>query len=730
MTLTTEPPLTVETPEPFASSLDQLEAELQWLALRLRIEVERGRRRRALGPADDYRGLYISDEEVDDLLGAPDEQAGSLGELRRAAASCRVELDARAAATTALGVALPLETLVSAFGLAPEERQALVIALAPHLDQGYAKVFAYVNDDVTRKRPTVGLVLDLLADGRREALALRRLFEPNAPLLTYELLSTADDAAAVAPSLLAHAVQLDPHVATLLLAGEVVTPSLDPRLDGIARIVESEVEPYPSDREEGARLAEVLRERMDARVYLAGRWVAEKRARAAVACDQLRLRLACVDLGALRERAPADATRALQRLRRDACILGLALYFEGWDDDGDRPGALEPFGRLVARTLEGYPLPVLLGGRAPRPPAREPVLDLVIEVHEPTYEEGRKRWADAAGDAAASTDLDQLAATFRLGAAEIDSAARMARSLGTWRAEEQVDLEALQTAARLQSQPRLADVAQRIEARYRWEDIVLPEERITQLREIALQVLHRHVVYEEWGFAGKASLGRGVSALFVGESGTGKTMAAEVIAGELGLDVYKIDLSGLVSKYIGETEKNLARVFDEASGASAILFFDEADAVFGKRTEVRDSHDRYANIEVSYLLQKIEEYDGIVVLSSNLRANLDEAFLRRLKAIIDFPVPDEGDRRRIWELNFRTKAPLSPDLDLDFAARQFRVAGGNIRNIAVLAAFLAAADGTPIGMRHLIRAARREYQKLGRLVTTADFAEWYEEARR
>src|SRR5690606_30214234 len=190
--------------------------------------------------------------------------------------------------------------------------------------------------------------------------------------------------------------------------------------------------------------------------------------------------------------------------------------------------------------------------------AREPVLDLVMEVHEPTYEEARKRWSDAAGDAAASEDLDQLAATFRLGAADIESAARMARSLGTWRGERSVGLEALQTAARMQSQPRLADVAQRIEARYRWEDIVLPEERITQLREIALQVLHRHVVYEEWGFAGKASLGRGVSALFVGESGTGKTMAAEVIAGELGLDVYKIDLSGLVSKYIGETEKNLA----------------------------------------------------------------------------------------------------------------------------------------------------------------------------
>jgi SpoVK/Ycf46/Vps4 family AAA+-type ATPase len=306
----------------------------------------------------------------------------------------------------------------------------------------------------------------------------------------------------------------------------------------------------------------------------------------------------------------------------------------------------------------------------------------------------------------------------------------MARSLAEWRGGEPVTRDDLQAAARLQSQPRLSDVAQRIEARYRWDDIVLPEERVAQLREIALQVRYQHVVYEQWGFAPKASLGRGVSALFVGESGTGKTMAAEVIAAELGLDLYKIDLSGLVSKYIGETEKNLSRVFDEASGANAILFFDEADAVFGKRTEVRDSHDRYANIEVSYLLQKIEEYDGIVVLASNLRANLDEAFLRRLKAIIDFPFPEEADRRRIWELNLRSRAPLADDVDLEFAARQFRLAGGNIRNIALLGAFLAASEGGPIAMRHVVRAARREFQKLGRLVTQADFAHWYAEAAR
>ena len=474
-----------------------------------------------------------------------------------------------------------------------------------------------------------------------------------------------------------------------------------------------------------------MEQRPDARVYLGGRWGGEQRGQALAACERLGLALIRVDSAALR--AAPDLDSQLRRLRRDARLLHAALFFDGWDEaseDNTSAGNADAFERSVKQALLGHPLPVILAGRAARPPRRGPELHLLAEVPEPTYGERLRYWEAAIEGPDAAEHAGRLAATFRLGVEQIDAAARMARSLARWRGAERTDVGDLLTGARLQSQPRLSDVARRIEARYGWDDIVLPPDRITQLREIALQVLHQHVVYEQWGFAPKASLGRGVSALFVGDSGTGKTMAAEVIGSALGLDLYKIDLSGLVSKYIGETEKNLARVFDEAQGANAILFFDEADAVFGKRTEVRDSHDRYANIEVSYLLQKIEEYDGIVVLSSNLRANLDDAFLRRLKAIIDFPLPDEGDRRRIWQLNLTADVPLAADVDLDFLARQFRVSGGNIKNIALLAAFLAAGEESPLAMRHLIRAARREYQKLGRLVTESDFAHWYEEAQR
>ena len=234
------------------------------------------------------------------------------------------------------------------------------------------------------------------------------------------------------------------------------------------------------------------------------------------------------------------------------------------------------------------------------------------------------------------------------------------------------------------------------------------------------------MVYQEWGFDQKLSLGKGLNALFAGPSGTGKTMSAEIMAGELGLDLYKIDLSTVVSKYIGETEKNLARIFEEAETSNAILFFDEADALFGRRSEVRDSHDRYANIEIGYLLQKMEEYQGAVILATNFRKNMDDAFVRRMHFTVEFPFPGEYDRRRIWEQVWPQGTPRSPDLNLEFMARRFEMAGGNIRNIALSAAFLAAADGRVITMPHLIRATRREYQKMGKVVTEGEFGAYAE----
>jgi SpoVK/Ycf46/Vps4 family AAA+-type ATPase len=250
---------------------------------------------------------------------------------------------------------------------------------------------------------------------------------------------------------------------------------------------------------------------------------------------------------------------------------------------------------------------------------------------------------------------------------------------------------------------------------------VLPADRLGQLREICNHVKYRDRVYGEWGFDRKLSLGKGLSVLFAGPSGTGKTMAAEIIAGALVLDLYKIDLSTVVSKYIGETEKNLSRIFIEAETSNAILFFDEADALFGKRSEVKDSHDRYANIEIGYLLQRMEEYEGVVILATNFRKNMDEAFVRRLQFTVEFPFPNEEDRRRIWERIWPGDTPRSTELDLDFMARRFELTGGNICNIALAAAFLAADNSNIVDMTHLLHATKREYQKMGKVVSESEF---------
>jgi SpoVK/Ycf46/Vps4 family AAA+-type ATPase len=322
-------------------------------------------------------------------------------------------------------------------------------------------------------------------------------------------------------------------------------------------------------------------------------------------------------------------------------------------------------------------------------------------------------------------DVTDLASTFRLSGGQIRDAVATARNLARLRdpAQPEVTLADLNAACRLHSNRKLAELAVKISPRYGWDDIVLPADQAAQLLEIYDQARHHALVYDTWGFGAKLATGRGLSILFAGPPGTGKTMAAEVLAAALGLDLYKIDLSTVVSKYIGETEKNLARIFDEAATSNAILFFDEADALFGKRTQVRDAHDRYANVEISYLLQKMDEYEGVVVLATNMRKNMDEAFVRRLHAIIDFPVPGVADRRRIWERIWPAATPRDSGLDLDILAQRIEVAGGSIRNIALAGAFLAAADGSAVTMTHVLRAARREYQKMGKVLAAGELGD-------
>jgi hypothetical protein len=375
--------------------------------------------------------------------------------------------------------------------------------------------------------------------------------------------------------------------------------------------------------------------------------------------------------------------------------------------------------------LAAHPGVVVLGtAQAWRPSPHEPLGVIGVPCTAPAANERRRIWrreVDAAGAGAAPGDLAAVGDRFRLSPRQIKDAALTAAGQARLQrprrgsSAPRLTRRELFAAGRSQSGHELGTFARRASAVHAWDDLVVPEEAHRQLRELAARVEHRTLVMDEWGFSARLAGGRGVTALFAGPSGTGKTMAAAVIAAELGLDLFAIDLSTVVSKYIGETEKNLSRVFGAAADSDAILLFDEADALFGKRSEVRDAHDRYANVEIAYLLQRMEEYDGLALLATNLRHHIDEAFIRRLDVIVDFPFPDTAERLRIWRSCLPRSLPLGDDVDLDALARH-RLAGGNIRNAVLGAAYLAARAGGPIGQAEFVAATRRELAKMGKLV--------------
>jgi SpoVK/Ycf46/Vps4 family AAA+-type ATPase len=383
---------------------------------------------------------------------------------------------------------------------------------------------------------------------------------------------------------------------------------------------------------------------------------------------------------------------------------------------------------LLHRVLAEHPAPTLLLGEQRWEPALWLPGSSAVRLELPVVSIGDRvrLWSSQLDGQLSPEQVTELASRYRLVNDDaILAVAVDATSRAALRGAAVVSADDFRAAARAIATPPLEGVARHIEPRYSWDDIVLPSDGMVQLYELCARLRHQGTVLERWGYGRKHARRRGITALFAGQPGTGKTMAAEIIAGDLGLDLYRIDLSAVVSKYIGETEKNLEKIFTAADQGEAVLLFDEADAIFGKRSEVRDARDRYANVEVAYLLQRLEAYDGLAVLTTNLRGNIDEAFIRRLDFVLEFPLPEEQERLQIWRLALPPEAPLNADVDLPFLARKFKLAGGHLRNIALTAAFLAAEDSRDITMRHLVRATRREYQKLGKLVAEADFEQYY-----
>jgi AAA+ superfamily predicted ATPase len=587
-----------------------------------------------------------------------------------------------------------LDRLTEAFGLSPFERRLLLLCAGVELDAAFAGLCRAL-DPAGRALPSFGLALAVLPEAHWSAMS------PAAPLRYWRLVETMPgDTLAGSP------LRVDERVLHFLTG----TGGLDERLMGVVEPVAAAEEMPGSHHELAGRISTAWTTAAPLPVVLLTgpeRW--GKRAVAAAACEALGLRLHAMRAAD----APGGATdrEALARLwEREAVLAAGALLVEAEDADG--PDTV----RAAAAFVERLRSPVLVAAREPPRAGARPWLRL--DVEKPSPAEQRTLWRDTLGPAAAALNgrLEPLVAQFHLGAREIRQAGAEALSRGGDPGE------FLWDACRGQARPRLDDLAQRIEADAAWDDLVLPEAQTRTLREIVAHVRHRAMVYEEWGFARKGGRGLGISAMFAGPSGTGKTLAAEVIAGRLALDLYRIDLSQVVSKYIGETEKNLRRVFDAAEEGGAVLLFDEADALFGKRSEVKDSHDRYANIEVSYLLQRMESYRGLAILTTNLKSSIDQAFLRRIRFVVSFPFPDAVQRADIWRRAFPGGTPTE-GLDPAKLAR-LSVAGGNIRNIALAAAFLAAEDGSAVRMEHLLQAARGEMAKMEKPVSAGEVAGW------
>ncbi|GAA0600355.1 ATP-binding protein [Kribbella sandramycini] len=660
-----------------SAQLRHLLGRLSLVEERVRVLVEL-RRRTDPAPDDAFRGLYLSPAVIDGILEgrptAPPDLADRLAELEAAADAAEVD-----------GSVLRLRRLVHAFELSDLDTEILLTVLAPDLDARFEQLYGYLNDDVSQRRATPRLIFDLLGLPPADPTARGR-FDLSAPLIAGGLIEIESPTR----PFLGRSLRVPDPVTAYLVGGHATEPLLLDTTLPAPPIVYGDLE------EQIARGLQPGRP-----VYLRERPGSAGSGLAAAAFAKLGLGVLALDLTKLAK--DVDPTAFARTAARQARLRSSGLL----------AGPVDSAPIDILRALAAAPVQVVLTGATTWDPAWAAVVPATLDAPALTESQRAALWQTVLPTATPGLDPAAETATFRLG---VDQIARTAAA-ATTRAEVDgvlVSGAVLRAGARSQNGAGLERLARRIEPAVTWHDLVLPGEPLDRLRELAIRARHREQVIRGWGMRPGGGRGAGVSALFTGESGTGKTLSAEVIAAELGVDLYVVDLATVVDKYIGETEKNLERIFTEATRVNGVLLFDEADAIFGKRSEVSDARDRYANVEVAYLLQRMESFDGLAILTTNLRANLDEAFSRRLDLIIHFPQPAEPERLRLWDRCLGRAVPRDPTLDVTAAAR-FELSGGDIRSAAVTAAYSAAAEARPVTSTDLLTAIDREYTKLGRL---------------
>jgi hypothetical protein len=692
---------------------DELAAEFERLDAILDPHIERFRLARDRS-AERFAGLFIPDSDIEGLLSGNDAATES------------------AVAPPPQPRESPLAHLARLFRLSTLERDILLLAGAPEFEPRYQTLYAWLQNDATRKHPTVGFALRMLCPNRDERWQSFRFFEENRDLVSNRLIRFVDDPQDRDPSMPWRMFRLYPRIAGILGGQKGADPAMASARVITPRTAFRDLELPAAMRLKLEHVAEAIRN--GGLLHLHGQTDFGHRGVAEAVCGHLAKKLM------LYEPLNFEDADHGAILRRECRLMNAGLYIAG-------PGA------PIARQLSNAPFPIVTAPgpeRAAVPRAEDSHAEYTAPEPEPVWTTERsfridlempdvssrmalwrRRLNGAVRDPALAGNLPALAGKFCFDPGQIQSVVDAAHNAAILRdgGESGISVEDLHEAARVHSVSGLRHLARRVSTRFTWDDLIVPTRIRRQLCEIVDSVRLRHTVEAEWQFDRKTGANSGVTVMFSGVSGTGKTMSASILARELNLDLYKIDLAGVVSKYIGETEKNLNRIFDAARNSSSILFFDEADALFGKRAEVKEAHDRYANIEVAYLLQKMEEFSGLVILATNLSRNIDAAFQRRLRHVIEFPFPDAQHREKIWRGMFPEAAPRGNGIDFSFLARQFEFSGGNIRNVVVAAAYLAAADSRPVSMEHLIQATGREFQKMGKLPSRGEFREHFDSIR-
>lgn len=713
-----------------AANQSYLRTHLSWLRMILQRRVLWLRCQWKHDPLQNYRGQVISDVQADWLLEGEDAVADQnfyqddpgARKMTQAIEKAEEELQKQSHSLVKAGTPTSLDMLTQIFGLTFFDRAVLLLCLAPELDSTFERLYAYMQDDVNRKYATVHLALSLFATDPDSEQLLRQSFLPESPLFRFKLLDR-ENSTYMTFNQACRALRIDPRIADYLQGINRLDESVT---DILIPVSQSELLPHTYEeilvklqrfieQNGGNSLLPVLN--------FTGPGISGKRDIASSLCETLGIELYNLNLKRLfssdlkwHDVAPV--------LERECMLLPAALYI----DTSSLENENDPIKPSLEEFIERLRVFFILSSPTPWSSERDLLFMNIPKLNAQEQSTLWKQQLERHG-ICLNGQIELMTEQFDFESAMITKAINAAVNKAVMRSEKapNITFDDIWITCREQSRKALNNLTQRIIPCYTWQDIVLPEATFEQLQDIAAQVAHRAFVYETWGFGAKLNRGRGISALFAGPSGTGKTMAAEILANHLKLDLYRIDLSAVVSKYIGETEKNLRQVFDAAEQSGAILFFDEADALFGKRSEVKDSHDRYANIEINYLLQRMEDYRGLAILATNMKFLLDQAFLRRLRFHVDFPFPDANYRQKIWQKSFPSQASVAK-LDSSFLAR-LEISGGNIKNIALNAAFMAAADGQVIEMNHIVRATKREYDKIGKMVLESEFGPYYERVK-